>query len=138
VGLGLLMLAITVAGNVLRRGRRLFTHRPFLLLCQLAAPIGFLAVLAGWATTEVGRQPWTVYGLLRTADSVTPSLTTWNVLVSLAGYVLAYAIIFPSGFLVMSRIVHQGPGDVEPVDTPVGSGRPKSPVRRIPDKEPAG
>ena len=49
--------------------------RWFLLLCQIATPIGFIAVIAGWAVTEVGRQPWTVYGLLRTAQSVSPSLT---------------------------------------------------------------
>ena len=46
-------------------------------------PLGFIAVLAGWITTEVGRQPWTVYGLLRTADAVTPSLTGSDVLLSL-------------------------------------------------------
>ena len=48
--------------------------------CQWAAPLGFVAVLAGWTVTEVGRQPWTVYGLLRTAQSVTPSLTGVDVL----------------------------------------------------------
>ena len=58
-----------------------------LRVCQVAIPIGFLAVLAGWTTTEVGRQPWTVYGLMRTADSVTPSLTGHDVLVSLLVYV---------------------------------------------------
>ena len=47
----------------------------FLRLCQWMAPLGFIAVIAGWMTTEVGRQPWTVYGLLRTANSVSPSLT---------------------------------------------------------------
>ena len=82
-------------------------------------------MLAGWATTEVGRQPWTVYGLLRTADSVTPSLTGWNVLVSLLGYVVAYAIIFPAGGLVMARIVRAGPSEAVQ-DEPVESGRPRS------------
>ena len=59
----------------------------FLRLCQWVAPLGFVAVIAGWITTEVGRQPWTVYGLLRTADSVSPSLTGANVAWSLAFYV---------------------------------------------------
>ena len=54
---------------------------------MLASPLGFIAVIAGW-TTEVGRQPWTVYGVMRTADSVTPSLTGLDVLISLTGYVL--------------------------------------------------
>ena len=57
---------------------------------MLAAPLGFIAVMAGWTTTEVGRQPWTVYGLMRTAQSVTPSLTGVDVLVSLAGYIAVY------------------------------------------------
>ncbi len=136
VGIGLLMLAIVVAGNLLRRAGRVFTNRAFLRICQFGAPLGFLAVLAGWATTEVGRQPWTVYGLLRTADSVTPSLTGWNVLVSLLGYVVAYAIIFPGGGLVMARIVRAGPSAAME-DEAVESGRPRSPVRAVPEA-PAG
>ena len=132
VGIGLLMLAIVVVGNVLRRGARLFSHRAFLRICQFAAPLGFIAVLAGWATTEVGRQPWTVYGLLRTADSVSPSLTGWNVVVSLIGYVLAYAVIFPGGWLVISRIVRRGPSQTEEPEEVVESGRPQSPVRPVP------
>jgi len=131
VGLGLLMLAIVVVGNVLRRHNQVFIHPLFLRICQYGAPLGFLAVLAGWTTTETGRQPWTVYGLLRTADSVSPSLTGWNVVVSLAGYILAYAIIFPGGWAVMSRIVRSGPSQAEGGDE-VQSGRPASPVRPVP------
>jgi cytochrome d ubiquinol oxidase subunit I len=63
----------------------------------LSFPSGFIAVLAGWFTAEVGRQPWVVYGLLRTKDAVTPSLTTGDVLFSLACYVIAYATIFGFG-----------------------------------------
>jgi len=114
-----------------------FTNRAFLRVCQFGAPLGFLAVLAGWATTEVGRQPWTVYGLLRTADSVTPSLTGWNVLVSLLGYVVAYAIIFPGGGLVMARIVRAGPSEAVE-DAAVESGRPRSPVRAVPEARAGG
>jgi cytochrome d ubiquinol oxidase subunit I len=136
VGIGLLMLAIVVAGNVLRRAGRVFTNRVFLRVCQFGAPLGFFAVLAGWATTEVGRQPWTVFGLLRTADSVTPTLTGWNVLVTLAGYVAAYAIIFPAGGLVMARIVRAGPSAAVQNEA-VESGRPRSVVRAVPEA-PAG
>ncbi|HXT80694.1 MAG TPA: cytochrome ubiquinol oxidase subunit I [Acetobacteraceae bacterium] len=132
VGVGVLMLVIVLVGNFLRRGAVLFNHRAFLRICQFAAPLGFIAVLAGWAVTEVGRQPWTVYGLLRTADSVSPSLTGWNVVVSLIGYVVTYAVIFPSGWLVISRIVHRGPSQVEEPEEPIESGRPQSPVRPVP------
>jgi cytochrome d ubiquinol oxidase subunit I len=132
VGIGMLMLAIVVWGTFLRRRNRLFTHPFFLTVCQYGAPLGFLAVLAGWTTTEVGRQPWTVYGLLRTADSVSPSLTGWDVLVSLVGYVLAYAVIYPGGAFVLSRIVRNGPQEIEAADSPVMGGRPQSPVRETP------
>jgi hypothetical protein len=66
VGIGGIMLAIVVVGQIMRRNERRYRSRWFLLLCQAAAPLGFIAVIAGWVTTEVGRQPWTVYGLLRT------------------------------------------------------------------------
>ena len=109
VGLGIMMLALVIGGRGCGWRGRLFRSPWFLRLCELASPLGFIAVLAGWITTEVGRQPWTVYGLLRTADSVSPSLTGWDVLVSLLGYIIAYAVIFPSGWVVMSRIVRAGP-----------------------------
>jgi cytochrome bd ubiquinol oxidase subunit I len=131
VGVGMLMLGIVVLGNVLRRHGQVYIQRWFLAVCHWGAPLGFIAVLAGWTTTETGRQPWTVYGLLRTADSVSPSLTGWNVVVSLAGYILAYAIIFPGGWAVLSRIVRGGPSQPQAEDE-VQSGRPASPVRPIP------
>ncbi len=68
-----------------------------------SAPLGFVAVLAGWITTEAGRQPWTVYGLLRTHDSVTPSLTGANVAVSLALYIVVYLLMFPTGIALHGR-----------------------------------
>jgi cytochrome d ubiquinol oxidase subunit I len=95
------------------------------------APLGFVAVIAGWTTTEVGRQPWTVYGLLRTADSVSPSLTGGDVALTLAGYMLAYLIMFPAGVLLMSRIVRRGP-DAKPTKEPVESGRPENPIQALP------
>ncbi len=81
----------------------------FLRACQVAAPLGFIAVIAGWITTEVGRQPWTVYGVLRTADSVSPSLTGADVACSLALYVVVYLIMFPTGIAFMAVIVRRGP-----------------------------
>src|ERR1700733_2026085 len=84
VGLGFLMLALVALGWLLRLTHRLFDSAWFLKLLMWTGPIGFLAVLAGWTTTETGRQPWTVYGLMRTADSVTPSLSGGDVLVSFA------------------------------------------------------
>jgi cytochrome d ubiquinol oxidase subunit I len=131
VGIGLLMLALVALGWWLRMRGRLFEEGWFLRSCECAAPLGFIAVIAGWTTTEVGRQPWTVYGLLRTADSVSPSLTGSDVLVSLLGYGIVYLIMFSAGLVLMARIVRRGPGG--PVEEhPIESGRPDRPVRALP------
>jgi len=132
VGAGVLMLVLIVAGCVLRGLGRLFTSDWYLRACQLAIPLGFLAVLAGWTVTEVGRQPWTVYGLLRTADSLTPSLSVPDVLVSLFLYGVAYLVIYPTGFLFMLRLVRNGPGEAQAVTkAPVQAGRPASPIQDL-------
>jgi cytochrome d ubiquinol oxidase subunit I len=124
VGSGFLMLLIVVLGNWLRWRGRLHETRWFLLLCQLALPVGFIAVITGWVTTEVGRQPWTVYGLLRTAESVTPSLTGTHVLVSLALYVAVYLIVYPVSLYYMIAIVRAGPGAEKPERPIEGLQRP--------------
>ena len=93
VGIGLLMLVVVTAGFVLMARGRLDQTVWYLRLCQFTTCFGFIAVIAGWTTTEVGRQPWTIYGLMRTADFVSPSLTGSNVLVSLLLYVAVYLVI---------------------------------------------
>jgi len=129
VGLAMLMLAVIVWGLVLWRGRRLYDNRIWLRVCLCATPIGFITVLAGWTTTETGRQPWTVYGLMRTADSVTPSLTTIDVAVSLAIYVLSYLVIFGAGFILLRRLVRVGPVSASESDTDPGTdGRAARPL----------
>jgi len=138
VGIGVLMLALVATGTAMRRQGRFLSSAWFLRACQWAAPLGFAAVLAGWTVTESGRQPWTVYGLLRTADSVSPSLTGTDVLLTLIGYVAVYLIIYPGGLLVMARIVRHGPAapgtsavpDATP-GSPVESGRPALPVTAL-------
>jgi cytochrome d ubiquinol oxidase subunit I len=129
VGIGLLMLAIVAASWWLRLRRRLFDAAWFLRACELASVLGFLAVLAGWTTTEVGRQPWTVYGLLRTAQSVSPSLRGGDVLLSLLGYAVVYLLMYPVGLALMARLVRSGPAEIAGAAEPVESGRPRSPVR---------
>jgi cytochrome d ubiquinol oxidase subunit I len=110
VGMGLIMLAVSWFGIFLRWRGRLESARWFLWVAFLSFPSGFIAVLAGWFTAEVGRQPWVVYGLLRTKDAVTPSLTTGDVLISLACYVVAYATIFGFGLFFIHRLLRDGPG----------------------------
>ena len=89
--------------------KRLFVTRWFLRLLVLCSPLGFVAVIAGWVTTETGRQPWVVYGLMRTRDAVTPSLAGGDVLVSLAVYVIAYIAIFGAGGYFLVRFLRAGP-----------------------------
>jgi cytochrome d ubiquinol oxidase subunit I len=139
VGIAFVMLFIAVAGQILRLRGRLWQAPRFLWLLQYTAPLGFIAVLCGWIVTEVGRQPWTVYGLLRTADSVSPSLTGTDVLISFACYVAVYLIMYPTGIAVMAGLVRRGP-QAPDVTHPVASGRPSQPfesaARAVSDTRP--
>jgi cytochrome d ubiquinol oxidase subunit I len=108
-GMGMIMLAVSWLGSLLRFAGRLETSRWFLWATFLAFPTGFIAILTGWYTAEVGRQPWVVYGLLRTKDAVTPSLTTGNVLFSLAGYILVYAVFVSFGTYYIYKLLREGP-----------------------------
>lgn len=127
VGIGLVMLVVVSLGWLLRIRGQLFETAWFLRLCQWTAPLGFVAVLAGWITTEVGRQPWTVYGLMRTAESVSPSLTGFDVLLSLLAYVAIYLLMFPAGLAVMARLVRRGPTEDVETRIPVEGLRPQAP-----------
>jgi cytochrome bd ubiquinol oxidase subunit I len=133
VGVAMIMALVVITGLVLLRRRVLDSTTWYLRLCQFTAPLGFVAVIAGWTTTEVGRQPWTVYGLLRTADSVTPSLTGFEVLLSLLLYVVVYLIIYPTGVIMMLRIVRAGPAAADADErSPVASGLAQAPVQALP------
>jgi cytochrome d ubiquinol oxidase subunit I len=111
VGLGLLMLTVVIWAGILHWRGRLFDTRVFQNVCIAMIPAGFIAVIAGWTVTEVGRQPWVVYGLLRTRDAVSPSLTGANVAASLALYVLVYLVVFGAGIYYMARVARAGPPD---------------------------
>lgn len=127
VGIAVLMLAVVVTGWVLRLRGRLDRADWFLFLCQWFAPAGFVAVLMGWTTTEVGRQPWTVYGLMRTADSVTPSLTGTDVLISLLLYAAVYLLMYPAGVAFMAGLARAGVAAADEEPAEIESGRPKEP-----------
>ncbi|MFC7331542.1 cytochrome ubiquinol oxidase subunit I [Rhodocista pekingensis] len=129
VGLGLIMLAVGGYSLWLRYRGRLYDTRWFLRTLVWCTPIGFLAILAGWITTEVGRQPWTVYGLLRTADSVSPAITGPGVLASLITFFVVYCIVFSAGTYYLVRLFQRGPGGpVQPADPT--AGRPKRPLSK--------
>ena len=111
IGIALVMFALVLSGIVLFARGRLESSTRWLRCATFGMPLGFIAVLAGWTTTESGRQPWTVYGLMRTRDSVTPSLTAGDVGLSWLLYVLAYIVIFGAGFILLRRLVRIGPAD---------------------------
>ena len=123
VGIGILMLFIVVVGQLLRIAKRLYESAWFLRVCQWAAPLGFIAVLAGWTTTETGRQPWTVYGLMRTSESVSPSLTGGDVLLSLTLYIIVYLVMFPTGIALMAARVRGGVAEAAQAPATIEAGR---------------
>ena len=131
VGIGLLMLAVAIWGLWLRWRDRLFTTRAYLNACIAMLPAGFIAVLAGWTVTEVGRQPWIVYGLMRTRDAVTPSVTGGDVLVSLLLYLIVYAVVFGAGIFYMAKVARGGPpSEVELRDAKLAE-RPARPLSAV-------
>ena len=126
VGLGVLILALGLAGVWLRWRGALYQRRWYLRACVAAIPVGFLAILAGWFTTEVGRQPWVVYELLHRADAVSPAISGASVLASLAAFAAAYTFIFGFGLYYLVRLVQRGP-DIEPAAPSGGTAaRPMS------------
>jgi cytochrome d ubiquinol oxidase subunit I len=127
VGLGMLMLFIGLCGAFLIWRKNLESQRWFLRLCFAAGPAGFIAVLTGWFTAEVGRQPYTVYGLLRTVDSVSP-VTAAAVETSLIVFVFAYAIVFAAGTYYIFELAFKGPEEKGP---PAG-GDPHQAILGVP------
>ncbi|MFO8045256.1 MAG: cytochrome ubiquinol oxidase subunit I [Halomonas sp.] len=108
VGLGFLMIAVSIAGLWLRRGGRVYEHRGFLQVLRVMSVTPFIAVLAGWIVTEVGRAPWLVYGMMSHAQGLTPSLTGGMALFTLIGYGAVYAVVFFAGVYYLTRVVRQG------------------------------
>jgi cytochrome bd ubiquinol oxidase subunit I len=109
VGCGMLMLALAWIGTYLSRYGRLARNRPVLWATFLSFPLPFIATLTGWYTAEVGRQPWAVYGVLRTVDAMTPFLTTGTAAVSLIVYCAIYTFIFAFGIYYIYRLLRAGP-----------------------------
>jgi cytochrome bd ubiquinol oxidase subunit I len=123
VGCGLLMMALAWLGSFHLLVARKRGEWPLLWTTFLSFPLPFIATLTGWFTAEVGRQPWSVYGALRTADAVTPTLTVQAVTVSLVIFVVVYLVIFSFGTLYVYRLLRTGPVESGAV-TPVNPKRP--------------
>jgi cytochrome d ubiquinol oxidase subunit I len=127
VGCGLIMLGLAWLGSYLSLKHRLERNRLLLWLIFLSFPLPFVAILTGWYTAEVGRQPWVVYGVLRTAEAMTPFLTTRAATISLIGFCAVYAFIFAFGTFYIYRLLRAGPSG-SLIETPSGAvpNRPMS------------
>jgi len=133
VGIGLLMLALAWASLWAMRRGRLAGSRWLLDGWRLLSPSGFIALLAGWYVVEIGRQPYVVYGLLRTSDAVSPNIVAAAVMTSLAVYALAYAVIFGAGIWYLRKLMLVGPVPQPPKDTRGGDKTPARPLS-VPDE----
>ncbi|RFF27766.1 MULTISPECIES: cytochrome ubiquinol oxidase subunit I [unclassified Wenzhouxiangella] len=109
VAVGLIFIGVSILGAIqILRGR--LEHSPRLLrVINWMIPLPFVAVLAGWFVTEVGRQPWIIYGLMRASEAVTPSLSGGMVLATLIGYIAVYATVFTAGITYLRRVILTGP-----------------------------
>lgn len=117
VGIGMLMIVMGLAGLILRLTGKLYNQQLYLRAATIMGPAGLVALLAGWFVTEVGRQPYTVYGLLRTSDSVSPIAAPglWGSLMSL---VFVYFLVFTPGIIFILRLMKITPAPLnhEPTD----------------------
>jgi cytochrome d ubiquinol oxidase subunit I len=131
VGLGVLMLLLAWGGALYGWRGRLEQTRWLLWPIFLSFPSGFLAILAGWFTAEVGRQPWVIFGQLRTADALSPHLTAVDVGGTLLLFGTIYAVIFFSGTLFIYRMLRKGPVPISAVSS--AASNPKRPMA-VPDR----
>jgi cytochrome d ubiquinol oxidase subunit I len=120
VGLGFLMLALGLYSLAARLAKKLYDWRSLHRFALLMGPAGFVAVIAGWVTTEVGRQPWVIYNLLRTRDAVAP-IDTPAVATSLTAFVIVYFAVFGIGTLYILKLMGHAPhpGESEPASAPI-------------------
>ena len=117
---GLLMFATAMVGLYLRLRRKLYTSRRFLRWVTWTTPIGVLAIIGGWITAEAGRQPWVVYGQLRTGAAVS-HLAPGSLIFSLAGFVGLYLAMLTVWIAYVVRQVRRGPDPIETTDAQASS-----------------
>ncbi len=121
VGIGFLLLAVTAYGNWLRWNGQLFTQPWFYRICVLITPLGFIATLCGWMVAEVGRQPWVIYGWMRTSEAAS-NLLPRQVLTTLTLLFIVYSIVFTFYLYYLFAVIRKGPGtealhqEKEPID----------------------
>jgi cytochrome d ubiquinol oxidase subunit I len=133
VGLGVTMIGLGVWGGWLWLRGGPERSRLFLRAATLMGPAGFVAVIAGWTTAEVGRQPWVVWGVMRTADAASP-VTSGEVSASLIGFLVVYALVFTAGALYILRILAAGPTVAGTAPAAAVARAPGSALGAVPDE----
>lgn len=108
VGIGMLMILLGITSAIQYFRRKLFTSKILHLSWMLMMPSGFIALLAGWFVTEIGRQPYTAYGIMRTAHSVSPAILGPQVAWSLLAFVVMYTFVFGAGIYYIFRLIQKG------------------------------
>jgi cytochrome bd ubiquinol oxidase subunit I len=131
VGIGILMIASALWGAWLVWRGTLLQSRRYLRFMTFMIPSPFIAVLAGWFVTEIGRQPYLIYGKLTDAEALTPSLQGWMALVTLIGYIAVYAVVFTAGIHFLRKLINRG--IKESGETISDTGRPKRPFSAADD-----
>jgi cytochrome bd ubiquinol oxidase subunit I len=122
VGIGMLLLSLSLLGAYLRWRHHLFTERWFLVALVSASPLSFIAIISGWIVTEAGRQPWVVYGALRTADAASP-LVAADVSMTTMLFVLVYMFLLGGFLWFFLRTIIQSPESTSAADLPLPSAR---------------
>ncbi len=130
VGLGMLMILMGVISLYLRKTNRLYESVWFHRFAVAMGASGFITLLAGWFTTEVGRQPWVIYGVMRTKDALSP-VSAEQVGFTLIVFVLVYFVVFGVGIYYMLKLMHQGPQPLAQDQQTGGPGQFKTPSRPV-------
>jgi cytochrome d ubiquinol oxidase subunit I len=109
VGIGTFMILASLAGIFLSRRHNFENNRLFLYIMVLSIPLPYLAQQLGWLVAELGRQPWIVFGVLKTADAVSKSITATQVLLSLLGFTVLYGILGAIDIFLLVKYAKKGP-----------------------------
>jgi len=114
VGLGTILLAVMALSVWLLARGRLYTNRPALWLLLLMTPFPYIATTTGWMTAELGRQPWLIYGVMRTASGISPHVSSGNGLFTLLGFMGLYTVLGILFLFLIRREIERGPEAVVP------------------------
>ena len=112
VGMGVLMILTGVMAAILYWRKKLFDTRWFHYWCMALTPAGFIAVISGWCVSEIGRQPYVAYGVIRTVESVSP-VPGPHIALSLVAFIVTYLFIFGAGSYYILRLIAKGPASEE-------------------------